>query len=344
MQTHCKFNVVMGYFPGAFEGSDIDYTSDDTFLVQWLGFFDHESGIKSYIIGVANRCLNSTELNNILHTPDIDYKTECSFSVSSARIKANFTGKRFVSVIALNNVMIPSVVVCSDGITRDIFPPEIRNLYVLNAKWSASVVCHNGFPWLLDPSLVKVNLSDIIACKEMCNSHDEHYPIVSALPTVSRIMIDFPISESICSELRHYDENAVIYLPDDYLLLSWDVEQQKSEVYDFFVGIGSDPTEYTSPGVEDYKSTAGETFFKRQHEGIWLVKLFYVFIKAVNKAGLQKITTLGPILIDETPPLYKEIPSVEIIGENLIVGWENDTFYDMEQQEQINSVYFQIGR
>jgi hypothetical protein len=240
--------------------------------------------------------------------------------------------------------MDPSDAVCSDGITRDITPPELRNVSLWNAKWSPSVVCHDELPWLFESSLAKINMQNDTACTNTCLSSVETNPLASALPTIPEINKRSEVSELMCRNKLQNNEEMVIYLPNDYIYLKWDIEEHGSQINDFFVGIGRDPTDYASPGFDGYKSTARKTFFKRRHEGVGSNEFFYIFIKAVNKAGLHKVTTLGPVMIDETPPLVKHKPTVEIIDQNVVVGWENDTFYDMEQREQINTINIQIGK
>jgi hypothetical protein len=71
--------------------------------------------------------------------------------------------------------------------------------------------------------------------------------------------------------------------------------------------------------------------------------LFFVFLKVVNKASQESVLSLGPILIDETPPICRRIPKVNIEEHDIVVGWENDTFYDIEQEDKINSIFFEIG-
>ncbi|XP_053376618.1 uncharacterized protein LOC123534121 [Mercenaria mercenaria] len=321
---------------------DIDYISEDSFIVHWHGFIDHESGIKSYRIGLANRCLGQAELYNFSINADIEFYADVLYSETSIRIPANFTGKRFVSIIALNNAMDPSKCVCSDGVTRDTSPPEPRNISLQHSTWSESIACFAGNTWLLHSSVSKVLLHNTSTCFDLC-SHSFHDDSIVSAFLVRDEKIDSDISDFLCQTLPKYNNNTVIYLPNDHIYLSWDVDETISQLEDFFVGIGYDPTEWKSPHIDDYKSTARKKNFKRRHEGIGSNSLFYIFLKIVNKAGLEKVTTLGPVLIDETPPLKRGIPEVNIVGENVVIGWENDTFYDMEQLEQIKSVFFQFG-
>jgi len=58
---------------------------------------------------------------------------------------------------------------------------------------------------------------------------------------------------------------------------------------------------------------------------------------------LDNFYTFGPILIDQTPPLNKILPNVIVEKDQIVFGWDDYTFYDDEQTEQIDQIYFQIG-
>ena len=69
-----------------------------------------------------------------------------------------------------------------------------------------------------------------------------------------------------------------------------------------------------------------------------------MFLKADSKSGLTTIATIGPLLIDESPPLARETPEVVIEDPYIMTQWNNDTFYDLEQSESIHQVYYQFGK
>ncbi|KAH3799697.1 hypothetical protein DPMN_153309 [Dreissena polymorpha] len=155
---------------------------------------------------------------------------------------------------------------------------------------------------------------------------------------------DLDISDFLCRHLSLYTNETVIYLPNDHIVLNWEVEESESQIDDFFVGLGLDATEKDSPSLVDYISTDSKPYVRHRHEALGSDELFYVFIKTVNKAGLFNIATLGPILIDQTPPRYKYIPRVTIALDTIVFAWESDTFYDDEQTAQIDQLVFQFGR
>ena len=337
---------------------DIDFTSDKTFLVHWHGFIDHESGIKLYRVGLAERCLTTEELyhrNTSLSDVLFD---EITSPENTLKLPANFTGKRFVTVVALNNAMDPSKAVCSDGISRDTRSPQLRNITIANAKWSESLYCNDNVTWFLRSDLVKVQLRNTLKCKGACTQSMD-IPLLNSIPSL-RASADqndsFALMQSnsiqkngsnaesdfLCTNFKAYDTN-IIYLPNDHLVLSWDVEDNISQIRDFFVGFGKTVSEENSPSLVGFKSTGNKKTFKIHHAGIGTDDEFFIFLKAINKAGLITIIPIGPTLIDMTPPRYTSVPGVQIIGDNILVGWNNDTFFDDEQTEIISQIFFQIG-
>ena len=337
---------------------DIDYTSDQSFLVHWHGFIDHESGIKLYRVGLAQRCLTREELyrrNTSLSESVFD---EVSYPENTLKLLANFTGKRHVTIIALNNAMNPSAAVCSDGISRDTTTPQIQNITIANAKWSESLHCQGNMIWLLRSDLVKVRLKNTHACKRVCK-YTMALPLLNSIRSQALNVVEnntYAVprnvssnennfneeSDFLCSKFPKYDSN-IIYLPNDHIVLSWDVEDNISQIHDFFVGFGKTASEESAPGLVGYKSTGNKKTFKLHHAGIGTDTEFFMFLKAINKAGLETNIPIGPILIDMTPPRYTIVPEVKIVGNSILVGWDNDTFFDDEQTEKISQIFFQIG-
>jgi hypothetical protein len=239
--------------------------------------------------------------------------------------------------------MDPSEAVCSDGITRDLSPPSIQNLTLEHASWSETLVCHEGRAWLFHSSLAKIKLGNVSKCNDLCRNYPQLHPLASALPTLNIQEKDSDVSQFMCESKSWYLNASIIYLPNTHIKLDWEIEEDGSQIDDVFVGIGTDPTELNAPSIHAFKSTSKRNTFKYFHEGIGSDELFFVFLKVVNKAGRESVSILGPILIDQTPPICKEIPKVNIEEEFIVVGWENETFYDIEQDQKIDSIYFEIG-
>ena len=325
---------------------DIDYTSGDSFLVHWYGFLDHESDIKLYELSLSDRCLSAEEIFKKNETDTFFF--DVNFPDNALEINATFTGKRFVSVVALNNAMEPSNVICSDGISRDISPPpQILNITLEHAKWSYSTYCYENTTWLLRSDLVKVQLPE--SDEPGCESNSRSL-LVEALPIALDINEYHPISDmiersnkTINEILKPYDSNKIIYLPNDMISLQWDVVNAISQIDEFLIGFGRTADERDAPGLVDYVSTHTKRFFEIRHAAVGTDEEFFMFLKALSKAGLETIIPIGPILIDETPPNVKYIPAVTIDAGDMVVGWDVESFSDDQQTEPIDMIKFQIG-
>ena len=308
-----------------------------------------------YMVALASICLSKQDFlnrNETLHDMKI---TEVEASDNTLRMAANFTGKRYVSVIALNTAMEPSDAACSDGIIKDISPPVFSNVSFENAKWAESIYCHDNKTWLLRANLVKVPISYSLACKYTCTTeHNDRFldSLSSAdgkIDNNSNTTFDIfeerinVQSEFLCSVLPRYEPMTVIYLPSDHFIMHWTTAEDVSQLRDFYVGFGNDASEKDTPELLRYVSTGKKPYFQLHHTGFGIDKEFFVFLKGVNKAGLETILTIGPVLIDQTAPNFRTVPAVNFEADFIVVGWQNDTFYDDEQTEPIKRILFQIG-
>ncbi|XP_052788827.1 uncharacterized protein LOC128223594 [Mya arenaria] len=329
-------------YEGPEDSPDIDYTSDDSILVHWHGFIDHESGIKLYRVGLSDRCLSTQDLYNFTEVPSISTFRELPFSEETVRIPTTFTGKRFVTVIALNNAMEPSKPACSDGITRDLSPPEFRNMTLQHGRLSESLLCLHGVVYLMKTNMQRTKLHNTSDCRGICAADIQSHKVTEMYQIHATKGKDEHISSFLCKHLPLYANDTIIYLPNDNIYITWIIEEGGSQIQDFFVGLGFNPTEIESPSIVAYTSTQKKTYFRRRHEGIGSDEIFYIFIKVINKAGLERIATIGPVLIDQTPPLNKTLPQVLSESEHIVFGWDISTFYDEEQSAQIDQIFFQF--
>ena len=74
------------------------------------------------------------------------------------------------------------------------------------------------------------------------------------------------------------------------------------------------------------------------------LQVFFIFLQAVSKAGLETFKVLGPVLIDSTPPLVTQQLSAEVHGRYLVTSWNNQTFRDEQQPEEFDmKISYRIG-
>ena len=278
-----------------------------------------------------NKTCNNTKYFTVLNTEN------------HIRVETNTTGKMFATVVAVNNALQSSKPACSDGITRDINPPLIQNISVEFAKWSESIFCLKGRAWHFNSEFQKRLLRDNVSCKNRCPTDTGDSELIDVIQEIQPQNDIHSPDEFLCKHLPLFNTNLKLYLPNDHLSLKWSLAKGLSQVENFFVGFGKTVDEKYSPSLQAYKSTNGHPYIKINHLGVGSDNEFYIFIKVENKANLEKIVSVGPIVIDETPPLYIKKPSVSIKDQDIIITWEENQFYDNEQTEEIGQILFQIG-
>ena len=310
-------------------------------MVNWHGFIDHESGIKLYRIGIAEKCLDIDDFKGENNTDQVLDFVEVPYTVQNTKLKINTTSKAFVTVIAMNNAMESSKPACSDGIIRDISPPSIKNLQFLHGGWSESIGCLNNQAWLLDKSLAKLQLHGTLNCLLKCANVTDDNELIRAIPAQND-RADEDKSDFVCQKLPKYSDE-VIYIPDDHIFFQWSVDEKDSQIDDFYVGFGRHPSEKSAPSLVSYRATNRKTYFKTRHEGIGSNTMFYIFLKAVGKTGLASVLVIGPVVIDVTPPLKTKLPVVEVLNDEVKISWDNTTFFD-DEQTTITQILFQFGK
>jgi hypothetical protein len=68
-----------------------------------------------------------------------------------------------------------------------------------------------------------------------------------------------------------------------------------------------------------------------------------VQLKATNKAGLSDVVSIGPAIIDLTPPVYDTGLELQS-GETFILTWPSTAFYDEEDSELLTRYQWALGK
>ena len=69
----------------------------------------------------------------------------------------------------------------------------------------------------------------------------------------------------------------------------------------------------------------------------------FIHIKAINKARLYTVVTLGPVVIDFTPPKYDSGLELET-GKMMTLRWPISAFYDDEDTSLIIDYQWALGK
>ncbi|KAK7493717.1 hypothetical protein BaRGS_00015046, partial [Batillaria attramentaria] len=317
--------------------AEMDFTSSDVVHVRWHGFLDHESGILLYRVVLADRCLTDEEMDAADNATEVE-------GDNMATIRFPSEGRFFTSVVAYNGAMQPSRVACSDGIVLDKSPPLLRNVSAIHARAGRSISCTKpDQPWLLNANLTRVRLAKTNECVSLCSGNTSH---VSSdhLPLSSDDTLDEEVSDDLCRRLPMTTEDDYIILPSDYLRLTWAFEDEESEMEEYHVGMGRDRTTASAPDLLPFTPTHGHHSYHARHSGLGHGAVFFVFLRALSKAGLQVQLTLGPVIIDVTPPDVTQLLTAEVDGDFLVTKWNKHVFKDSEQPAGVEfDVTYRVG-
>ena len=97
-------------------------------------------------------------------------------------------------------------------------------------------------------------------------------------------------------------------------------------------------------GTEFFSKTAGLSHFSISDPTILVHgSKFYLELRGEDLAGLMTVLTVGPILIDQTPPIINGSLYVERKAGYVIVMWDKDTFADEEEGDESITLQYAIG-
>lgn len=152
--------VVLDGFPME---PDVDYTNNGgTLGGWWQGFFDRESDVMFYQYAFADECANTsvftyplpvdsvvmtTTLVSAMIPPQGELTSTLSY-VTCAHIAGE--GTYFLTVVAWNSALSPSLPVCSDGVTVDETPPVVEGVVIPGGVVQGGLVQDvSGKVWLI---------------------------------------------------------------------------------------------------------------------------------------------------------------------------------------------------
>ncbi|KAL3857349.1 hypothetical protein ACJMK2_012025 [Sinanodonta woodiana] len=321
---------------------DLDYASEGNITLNWDGFIDHESGIKQYSVGIASRCLTLEELQNNATVNDSKIIQIKNVVGNDAHFSIMGQGHYFSSIIAYNNAMRPSAVVCSDGFTIDSSPPLISNMVVKNAKCNELIACDKDTVYLIRDNLMKIPLKKTTECEKKCKSV-KTFPFLSSLVIGYSDSNDTDIADDLCQRLSGFSEEWFIYLPSSNIQMEYSPTDNESQILSVEVGFASDSSQVDAPDIEDYTALHVHSKYTKNHAGLDRGKPLYLILKVENKAKLQTVVAFGPIVIDETAPYNAGILGLFQDSKYVYCWWKNDTFLDPEQKQPIDFVLYRIG-
>ncbi|XP_038057739.1 uncharacterized protein LOC119729229 [Patiria miniata] len=311
--------VVHDGIPGS---SEVDYQEGSDLSAHWEGFFDKESGVKfyQYLFDYSCRTGNTTvgsAMNDMTKTTS----THASWTAPSP-------GQYYITVIAYNRALEPSEAVCSDGVVIDTSPPELTQIAISFARmWPGLAKDAEGRVWFINEHCRKMELMNASSdCSSMAALVDDLsvYPEIAGSDNSSAILQ----GDQDCLWISPIEQKS--FLPTDkHVTISWTGGDTESAMYNYEIGLSSDPSNPT-PDLVTFMSTSGHDHFVMYHPHISQGAVFFLVLKAINKAQLSTSKVVGPIVVDTTPPMFVGHISVHVEDEYLIAEWGDGGFIDDE--------------
>ncbi|XP_062567668.1 LOW QUALITY PROTEIN: uncharacterized protein LOC134229901 [Saccostrea cucullata] len=320
---------------------DLDFTATEKITVNWNGFIDHESGISHYEIFLGKQCIPDVLdlMSNISSVTSVIERKITRTTYQSFNLPGK--GHFIFTVIAFNNALEPSKASCSDGIHYAEAFEVIDNITSKSFNVDEGVACINDVPFLITTKMKRIKLRSVSNCFSICQNLSFPDFLQNLPEEATQIYNDSTYAQGICSRVKPYKDN-IIFISSEFWKLAWGVKDRHA-VREFEIGIGNHPSSMSHPDLKPYTSTISQTQYQFGRDGVGSQERHYVFLKTIFKSGEEKILTVGPMLVDSSPPTFNGDILVYTEAPYLFIGWENETFIEPEQGNVIEEIFFRIG-
>ncbi|XP_046543946.1 uncharacterized protein LOC124254113 [Haliotis rubra] len=285
-------------------------------------------GVKFYQYRFGSNCFQANDFS-LEARPQV---TETSST--SASWTAPSAGKYHVTVVAYNRALEASDPVCSDGVTIDTTPPSVSEVAVRDSRVMGGLVkTSDNDVWFID---IHRRRSQVVTPGSSCRSKatlvDDGK--LSLFP-VHRYLngSGMQLSNTECDSLMALPAtftNTLYVYKEHHLYVNWTGSDTDSGIYDYELGLTSDPSVETAPDILPYTSTHHHPQYQGFHPRLSEGQRFYIAIKAINKAGLKSIKVIGPVVVHTTYPGFSGVVRVRVGSSHLLAQWSDNAFSDPE--------------
>ena len=138
----------------------------------------------------------------------------------------------------------------------------------------------------------------------------------------------------MCQSVNAYSNLSYLYTVHE-LSVRWEGEDAESPIHNYEIGVAETESQVEAPDLLSYHSTGTIEHFISHH--INTMEMFYIFIRAINRAMLVTTKVLGPFIVDTTPPVYDQNSPIEVtLQEVYILGnWSNTAFQDTDHPQEL---------
>ena len=148
----------------------------------------------------------------------------------------------------------------------------------------------------------------------------------------------------LCSQYGPFIPTVTFLTTSDVLNVSW-IASDDTGIREFQFGIinaddfSGDPhgISYLSTGLQSHYSVFNSSLIRNGHRLV-------ISVVAVDLALHRTVVTVGPCVVDTTPPLVNGSLVVEGRDSHVTVVWDEGTFTDPEDGEPLTNFEYAIGK
>ncbi|XP_046572648.1 uncharacterized protein LOC124280704 [Haliotis rubra] len=106
---------------------------------------------------------------------------------------------------------------------------------------------------------------------------------------------------------------------EHHLFVNWTGSDSESSIYNYELGLMSDPSGEAAPDILPYTSTHHHPQYQGYHPRLSEGQQFYIAIKAINKAGISTVRVVGPVTVHTRYPIYSG-PMTVMLRDNYLIA------------------------
>ncbi|KAK3101031.1 hypothetical protein FSP39_000383, partial [Pinctada imbricata] len=322
---------------------EVDYQQSTSLKAHWEGFFDRESGVLFYQYGFDTSCIDKAvfQLDSGNPTLHETYNTDATYSAPGE-------GQYFITVVAYNRALEPSDTVCSDGVTVTTAVPKVKEVTIDPSRIRGGLVSDQNqtlFYVVGDDRVRRLIREPTPDCFTVLNYRSKATPLVDVdmLP-IARAddgsIIDVN-GTLYCSNTSSAPQLGPTLSRSSRLHMSWKPVLAAGGIHDYEVGLAT-ISGSPAPDILAFRSTKQHAHIDIHHADIPDGTMFYIIIKAISKANVEGIRSIGPCFMDTTPPDFIGPISITYSGGYIHATWAADAFVDSEDGFDLH-MQFAIG-
>ncbi|KAK3100189.1 hypothetical protein FSP39_015958 [Pinctada imbricata] len=317
---------------------EVDYQQDKTLHAHWDGFFDRESGVLFYQYGFDTQCIPKAKFQLDVPNSGLNetYSLHAYYTVESE-------GRYYITVVAYNRALDPSDPVCSDGVTIDTSVPSVKEVKIEGARVKGGLIKNSSSSTYYvvgedrNRRLISNPTPDCIY--KATETEDLDMLPLERLTNGTIVQVD---GEIFCSNTSAASSELDSMLSKSSMLyIEWSPVSPPAGIYDYEVGLSSTAGS-SSPDVMAFRPTRQHAHIRIMHGDVPDGALFYIIIKTISKANVEGIQTIGPCIIDTTPPDFTGPITVTYSAGYLMASWSISAFLDAQDSYPLG-MEFAIG-